>query len=220
MLDAQWLQKSGRFVRDWNLPAIERIAREMAAADIAILQLRCKRPGREACQFIQAWIRPLRQWCPDTAIIINDRVDLALYFEADGVHVGQEDVPPHLCRRLLGPERIIGLSTHTPEEIRQAAETPVDYIGFGPIYPTTSKTDTHATQGIESLKEACQISTLPLVAIGGIGLDQLPDIAPHADAAAMIGGLWTTDHDATPFQAATRCWALHRQSISEGEKER
>jgi thiamine-phosphate pyrophosphorylase len=205
ILDAQWLEQSGR-CKAWTPEARTNVAKDIYAANISILQLRCKQSGQAAYEFIDSWISTLRKQCPDTAVIINDRVDLALYFEADGVHVGQDDLPIHLCRQLLGTKGIIGLSTHSPSEIQQAAETTADYIGFGPIFATSSKSDTHAVQGVDALQEARRSSPLPMVAIGGIGLTQLPDVhATQVASAAMISGVW--DQNGMPqFQTAARYW--------------
>ncbi len=193
ILDAGYLHDSTLFGA-WTRHKAEEVAAAIARADIAILQLRCKGSGKAAFDFLETWMTALRTECRDTALIINDRVDLALYFEADGVHVGQDDLPVHLCRRLLGEKRLIGLSTHDEAEIRHAAETAADYIGFGPVYPTTTKTDTHDLQGIENLLDAVRSSPLPVAAIGGIGVAQVAEVAATGvAAAAMISGLWGPD---------------------------
>ncbi|MBF0193308.1 MAG: thiamine phosphate synthase [Magnetococcales bacterium] len=202
ILDAQWLNAKDSF----SPAKIKQVAVAIAAADISVLQLRCKATGLAAYEFIDTWLPTLREHCKNTAIIINDRVDLALYFEADGVHVGQDDLPPHLCRKLLGAKSIIGLSTHSLTEIRNATDTTVDYIGFGPIFPTTSKTDTKAIQGVKALAAAQKATSLPIVAIGGIGIEQIPEIKKtKTAAAAMISGLW--DEQIEPqFNTATSIW--------------
>ncbi|MBF0454627.1 MAG: thiamine phosphate synthase [Magnetococcales bacterium] len=206
ILDAQWLEGAGPF-GPWTDKARALVALDIAAANLPVLQLRCKGDGRAAHDFMEPWIIQLRKSAPSTALIINDRVDLALYFEADGVHMGQEDLPIHLCRRLLGPNRIIGLSTHSPQEIRHAAEeTSANYLGFGPLFPTRSKQDTQSVQGIEALAEASRISPLPLVAIGGIGLAQLATVkATQVASAAMISGLWSTKGE-PQFVLAESLW--------------
>ena len=205
IFDAHWLEKPGQFAK-WTPESRKKVAQAVNDAAISVLQLRCKESGKTAFDFINSWLPILRNHCPDTAIIINDRVDLALYFAADGVHVGQDDLPVDLCRKLLGHKRIIGLSTHNQTEIRQASQTSADYIGFGPIYSTTSKTDTHPTQGTATLKQACQSSPLPVVAIGGINLEQLTEIRQtEATAAAMISGLWTPEKK-PQFLAAANIW--------------
>ena len=101
-------------------------------------------------------------------IIINDRVDIALALKADGVHLGQDDLPPEAARRILGPDAIIGFSTHDPEQARLAAQMPVDYIAIGPIFATATKEASDPPVGLEGLRIVRQtVGTIPLVAIGG-----------------------------------------------------
>lgn len=102
-------------------------------------------------------------------VIINDRVDIALAVKADGVHLGQDDLPPEVARRVLGAEATIGYSTHNLEQVRHALALPIDYLAIGPIFSTTSKSDTEPVLGLEGLRAVRKmISTLPIVAIGGI----------------------------------------------------
>ena len=124
-------------------------------------------------------------------LIINDRVDTAMIVRADGVHLGQEDLPPTQARKLLGPEPIIGFSTHTLEQAVAAVCQPVDYIAFGPVFPTSSKTDADTVVGIEKLREVRRhVGSFQLVAIGGINLENVEDVLKSgADSAAMISAL-------------------------------
>lgn len=101
-------------------------------------------------------------------LIINNRIDMALALDADGVHIGQKDMPPHIVRSLLGPNKYIGLSISTPDELAQAPAELVDYLGIGPVYPTTSKQNTAPPLGIEGLKYMVQHKKNPAVGIGGI----------------------------------------------------
>ncbi len=102
-------------------------------------------------------------------VLINDRVDIALAVAADGVHLGQDDMPPEAARRLLGERAIIGYSTHTIDQVREALKLPVDYVAFGPIFPTATKIDPDPVVGLEQLREVKnELGGLPLVAIGGI----------------------------------------------------
>lgn len=125
-------------------------------------------------------------------VIINDRVDIALAFGADGVHLGQDDLPPEEARRLLGKESIIGFSTHSLEQVELAVKMPIDYVAIGPIFETSTKPITDPPIGLEGLKQSRQITgNLPLVAIGGIALKDLPDaLRMGADAAAIISDIW------------------------------
>ncbi len=99
--------------------------------------------------------------------IINDRVDIALAIDADGVHLGQNDLPARLARKLLGKDKIIGLSTHNLKQVVAAQKEPIDYLGFGPVFKTATKPDL-APKGIKMLKSALKISGLPIFPIGGI----------------------------------------------------
>ncbi|CAL0309576.1 unnamed protein product [Lupinus luteus] len=127
-------------------------------------------------------------------LLINDRIDVALACDADGVHVGQSDMPTRLARSLLGPEKIIGVSCKTPEQAEQAWIDGADYIGCGGVYPTNTKAN-NRTIGLDGLREICQASKLPVVAIGGIGLSNagvvmekaLPLVVGHAINFAFKG---------------------------------
>lgn len=109
--------------------------------------------------------------------IVNDHVDLALLADADGVHLGQEDLPPHAVRKLLGQDRIIGLSTHGPSQARAAQSSgAVDYIGVGPLFATKTKRDVCEPVGLEYLKYVVEKIELPFVAIGGIKEHNIPQV--------------------------------------------
>lgn len=126
-------------------------------------------------------------------LIINDRADVALLVGAAGIHLGQKDLPPGDARRILGPHRIIGLSTHNLPELADALATGVlDYVAFGPIFPTASKENPDPVQGLEKLAEARRLCPLPLVAIGGITAERAVQVlAAGADAVAVIGAIST-----------------------------
>ena len=124
-------------------------------------------------------------------IIINDRVDLALSLRADGVHLGQDDLPPDVARRLLGENAIIGLSTHNVEQAREAVNSPVTYLAIGPVFSTSTKRDTASEVGLEGIRAVRRaVGTMPLVAIGGIAEDNARQVIDAgADAVALIGAL-------------------------------
>jgi len=126
-------------------------------------------------------------------IIINDRVDIALAVAADGVHLGQDDLPPNEARTILGKKAIIGFSTHTIEQAVQAIKLPVDYIAIGPAFETNTKLDSHEVIGLEGFKEVRKsIGDFPLVAIGGINSAKLLSVfAAGADSVAMISAIVT-----------------------------
>ena len=132
--------------------------------------------------------------------IVNDRADMALAIGADGVHLGQTDLPPDAARRILGKQAIIGYSTHTIEQVRDAAKFDIDYLAFGPIFKTATKEQTDEVVGLETLARVRMIAgSLPLVAIGGIDLGNAGSVfAAGADSIAVISalmadGLFITD---------------------------
>ena len=108
--------------------------------------------------------------------IINDRVDVAIASHADGVHLGQDDFPIPLARKLLGEKAIIGGSAGSMEEARKCLSEGADYIGFGPVYPTASKGDAGPAAGLDLLKEIVEAIPLPIIAIGGITADNTPSV--------------------------------------------
>jgi thiamine-phosphate pyrophosphorylase len=134
-------------------------------------------------------------------ILVND--DVAVAAGRGGLHLGQGDGDVQAARRMLGPDRLLGLSTHTLAQVLAAAGLPVDYLGFGPIRATTGKRDHDATTGLDGLRQAVAVAAHPLVAIGGL---ELADLAPVRDAgahAAAVIGAWLgpvgatrTPHDA------------------------
>lgn len=125
-------------------------------------------------------------------IIINDRVDIALALKADGVHLGQNDLPPTRAREILGNKAIIGFSTHSLNQAVSAVSTlPVDYIAVGPIFATRTKQNPDAPVGLETLRKIrAAVGSFPVVAIGGIRFDNFRDVlSAGADSAAIIGDL-------------------------------
>jgi len=122
-------------------------------------------------------------------LIINDRIDVALALKADGVHLGQTDIPAAAARRLLGNEAIIGFSTHNLEQAKLAIALPVDYLAFGPVFHTSTKDNPDPVTGLVALQEISAIKgPLPLVAIGGITLSNAVEVLrTGADAVALIG---------------------------------
>jgi len=124
-------------------------------------------------------------------LIINDRADIALAVSADGVHLGQDDMPPDAARKLLGPNAIIGYSTHNIEQAIAATKLPIDYFAIGPIFATTTKTDTAPVLGLDGLTAVRRaIGTFPLVAIGGIThANARQVIQAGADSVAVISAV-------------------------------
>lgn len=126
-------------------------------------------------------------------LIINDYPDLAVAVHADGVHLGQDDMPAVAARKILGPDKIIGVSTHSVAEAVQAEQDGADYIGFGPVFHTTTK-DAGKPQGPESLREIKAAVGIPIVAIGGIGVDNVSEvISSGANALAVASAILNGD---------------------------
>ncbi|NNF99340.1 MAG: thiamine phosphate synthase [Desulfobacteraceae bacterium] len=123
----------------------------------------------------------------DTLFIVNDRPDIAMLCDADGVHMGQTDLPVDRVRRLVGDRMLLGLSTHNISQVQAAKAEPVDYIGFGPLFTTTSKAVPDPVVGPEKLADAVRVSPHPVVAIGGLTLNRIRelDIAPLSNAAVI-----------------------------------
>src|SRR5215472_4831215 len=148
-------------------------ANELLAAGATIIQLRSKVEPPENGRFLSC-ARELRRMTRDrAALIINDRIDICLAADADGVHLGQDDLSPLAARKIFDQikddkKRIIGFSTHNPEQLREADAFPVDYIAIGPVFATSSKTNPDPVIGNEGVRLARGITTKPLVAIGGI----------------------------------------------------
>lgn len=123
-------------------------------------------------------------------LIINDRLDIALAVDADGLHVGQEDLPPAVARKLLGPEKILGYSVGNPEQARRGERDGADYLGAGTVFPTGSKADTGEPIGPEGLRAIKQAVAIPVVGIGGIGISNLEEVkAAGADGISLISAI-------------------------------
>jgi thiamine-phosphate pyrophosphorylase len=138
-------------------------------------------------------------------LIVNDRADFAAIFDA-GLHVGQDDLPPALARRVMG-ERMLGLSTHDEAQMRAAADEPVEYVALGPIFHTGSKRNAAPEVGIKNLKDWRQLAGKPLVAIGGITLENAREVfAAGADCVAVIGDLLPDSNDLRKVKARMETW--------------
>ncbi len=164
----------------------------LADAGCTLLQYRAKRLNPRE---ILAHARELRRLLPAVTLIMNDRADLCLAAGFDGVHVGQNDLSPEGARLVLGPDRIVGLSTHNPAQIAEALMKTVDYLAIGPVFSTSSKQNPDPAVGVAGISEArrlCNESrrSLPLVAIGGITrVNAEAILMAGADSVAVIGDL-------------------------------
>lgn len=140
--------------------------------------------------------RNMKQLCSEAGVtfIVNDRLDVAIAAEADGVHLGQDDFPIPMARELLGEGRIIGGSAATLGEARKCLSEGADYVGFGPVYPTSSKDDAGPVSGIYILKQVVKIIPLPIIAIGGVDAENIPDvIRAGAQGIAVISAVCCQD---------------------------
>jgi thiamine-phosphate pyrophosphorylase len=146
-----------------------RLAEALFAGGARLVQVRNKKAG--AREFLSQVERILSFAPSDGRVIVNDRVDVALLAGAAGVHLGQTDLPPAVARQILGSDRIIGFSTHNLEQAIGADSLPVDYIAVGPVFATSSKDNPDPVVGIEKLAIICRAVKKPVVAIGGITLD-------------------------------------------------
>ncbi len=165
------------------------IAAALLAAGVRLIQLRDKHAfSGELYESAKRLAEAVRH--AGGTFIVNDRADIVPAADADGVHLGQQDLPVESARALLGAGRMIGASTHNLEQVREADCSTADYLAFGPIFPTASKENPDPVVGLEGLREARKITRKPLVAIGGITLENARAVlAAGADSVALIRGL-------------------------------
>ena len=166
------------------------IVERLLAGGARLIQLRDKEASaKEMFEAAQACIKLTR--AAGARLIINDRVDIAMAADADGVHLGQDDLTVAEARALLGPGKIIGISTHSIAQVEAALVTSANYLAVGPIFTTTTKANPDPVVGLELLKQARQLTSLPLVAIGGITLDSARAVlAAGAQSVAVISALY------------------------------
>ena len=168
----------------------EAVVRAALTAGVRIVQVREKSmPDRELVEHA----RRLRGWTRETdaLLIVNDRPDIAVLAEADGVHVGQDELSVRDARRIVGPDRLVGVSTHTIEQARQAVLDGADYLGVGPTFPSGTKSF-ESFAGLEFVRQVASEITLPWFAIGGIGANNLADVqSAGANRIAVSGAILT-----------------------------
>ena len=156
------------------------VVQQMIAGGIHIIQYREKRPYKSLGEMLEE-CRAIRHLTRESGVlfIINDYPDIAQLVDADGVHVGQDDFPVTEVRRLIGPHKLIGLSTHNPDQAAAAVLAGADYIGVGPIFSTQTKDDVCAPVGLGYLDHVVRTCPLPFVAIGGIKEHNLDQVLAH-----------------------------------------
>jgi thiamine-phosphate diphosphorylase len=184
--------------------AAETVLRELLQGGIKLLQLRAK--VMPAADFLQVarFTRGLTR-SYNCNLIVNDRVDIALACEADGVHLGQEDLPLHAARKLVA-DKLIGVSTHEVEQARQAERDGADYIGFGPMFGTTTKETGYNARGIAMLRQVREAVRIPIVAIGGITEGNVNEVwQAGADSAAIISDILGADDIVTKTKRILAC---------------
>ena len=156
-------------------PDLPEFVAAVCNAGVDIVQLRDKELADRVLLKRAAVAREAAQ-AAGALFVLNDRPDLAAACEADGVHVGQDDVPPVVARRIVGPEALVGLSTHAPEELAASAAEPVDYVSAGPVEPTPTKPGRPGT-GLDYIRLAAERSPHPFFVTGGVSPKTLPTIA-------------------------------------------
>lgn len=182
--DSRMNKKWGRSMSDAVQAAIE--------GGATIVQLREK--DTDTGDFLEA-AKTCVEICHShgVALLINDRIDIALACDADGVHIGQSDMPARVARMLLGPDKIIGVSCKTPDQAEEAWVDGADYIGCGGVYPTNTKKN-NITVGLDGLKTVCLASKLPVVGIGGIGISNVKSVlelgCPNLKGVAVVSALF------------------------------
>jgi thiamine-phosphate diphosphorylase len=170
----------------------ESVLRQLLDGGAAILQLRVKTMAPS--DFFQLAQRARAETrAHGCKLIVNDRVDIALACDADGVHLGQEDLPFAAGRKLMG-DKIVGISTHAIDQAKEAEKNGADYIGFGPMFGTTTKNTGYAARGVEMLRQIRAAVKLPIVAIGGITEQNVRQVwQAGADSAAIISDILGAD---------------------------
>ncbi|AZL86626.1 thiamine phosphate synthase [Aliivibrio salmonicida] len=175
------------------------VVKEAVKGGVTMVQIREKHGDIRA--FIERSIA-VKNVLKDSGVplIINDRVDVALAVRADGVHLGQSDMPANLARQLIGPDMILGLSVENETQLREAQDLPVDYLGISAIFSTPTKTNIIKEWGIDGLTKAVKESKLPLVAIGGINETNIKKVADtQVDGIALVSAIC---HATSPKQAS------------------
>lgn len=166
-----------------------RLTRRVVDAGVTILQYRNKLGSDEQVLEDARWVRDGAG--PDPTLILNDRVHLVERVGFDGAHVGQGDMDPAEARRILGPKRVLGISTHNPEQLAMADKAPVDYIAVGPVFTTSSKENPDPVIGLEGVGAARRLTSRPLVAIGGISEKNARAVMEAgADSIAVISAVF------------------------------
>lgn len=176
-----------------DLTTLKHVVREAVKGGVTLVQVREKHGNVRAFIERAQAIKDILQGT-GVPLIINDRVDVALAVNADGVHLGQSDMPVTIARQLLGPDKILGLSIETQAQLTQAQTMPLDYIALSAIFPTQTKTNTTMYWGVEGLQKTVSMTSLPVVAIGGINEHNISELcATGVDGLALVSAICSAD---------------------------
>lgn len=188
ILDASFLPVSGRDA------FLAQLVSGLTDAGVTLLQYRNKQGAEDE---VLADAAVIRRTAPATLrLMMNDSPALAVRAGFDGVHVGQEDISPVGAREIVGLERMVGVSTHNRAQLEQAATQPVDYVAIGPVFATASKSNPDPVVSLEGVREARKVTTKPLVAIGGITLENAGQVLETgADSVAVISAMFGPGKD-------------------------
>lgn len=197
--------------------SVEEIVATAVRGGVTSVQLREK--TLPLLDFIEAALRLKRQLSgAGVPLIINDRVDVALASGADGVHLGQGDVPPGEARRRLGPEAIIGLSVETMDQARAAEVEDIDYLGVSPVFLTPTKSEAGPAWGLEGLRRLRSATRLPLVAIGGISaVNAAAVLEAGADGIAVVSAIMSAPDPEAAARELRAIVDLRRKSAGRSE---
>jgi thiamine-phosphate pyrophosphorylase len=195
---------------------LESVILEAVQGGVDMVQLREKQASTRI--FIEEALRIKQLLAPyRIPLIINDRVDVALAVEADGVHIGQEDMPYPLARKLMGEEAIIGLSVETEDQVLEAEAYDVDYLGVSPIFLTPTKTDTKGAWGLDGLARVRQLSRHRLVGIGGIHAGNAEAVVrAGADSLAVVSAICSAPEPRLAAETLSRIFQAARAERSGG----
>jgi thiamine-phosphate pyrophosphorylase len=184
-----------------DLATLKSVVKGAIAGGVTMIQVRKKQGDIRCFIEIALAVKTILKGS-GVPLIINDRVDVALAIDADGVHLGQSDMPANTARRLLGKDKILGLSIESEMQLIEAESLPVDYLGLSAIFATATKTNIKKQWGIEGLAKAVAQSSFPIVAIGGINMANLEAvIATGVDGVALVSAIC---HARSPKNAARK----------------
>jgi thiamine-phosphate pyrophosphorylase len=177
--------------RYWNERKMSDLVEAALKGGITALQLRNKEADTSKLIEDGLELRTMTKQY-NVSLIINDRIDVALEVDADGVHLGQQDASPEEARSILGMSKIIGISVHDLDQASEALELPVDYLGVGSVY--SSETEEREVIGIDRFEKICRTVSLPVAGIGGITVDRVEEvIKAGASGVAAISGIWNVE---------------------------